>query len=110
MLGLKAGDVSDVIQLRDGYRILKLVAKETPGQRAISDPQVQQSIRDTLRSRKEQLLRAAYIASARDQAKVTNYLARQVIESAGKLPEIPKITSAQVPACRPPLSHPSHSR
>jgi peptidyl-prolyl cis-trans isomerase SurA len=97
VLGLKAGEVSDIIQLRDGYRILKLVAKETPGQRALSDPQVQQSIRDTLRSRKEQLLRAAYIASARDQAKVTNYLARQVIESAGKLPEIPKITSAQVP-------------
>ena len=103
VLGLKAGDVSDVIQLRDGYRILKLVAKETPGQRALSDPQVQQSIRDTLRSRKEQLLRAAYIASARDQAKVTNYLARQVIESAGKLPEIPKITlcTGSWPAVRP---------
>ena len=99
VLGLKAGDVSDVIELRDGYRILKLIAKETPGQREISDPQVQQSIRDTLRTRKEQLLRTAYIASAREQAKVTNYLARQVIESAGKLPEIPKITptAAQAP-------------
>jgi peptidyl-prolyl cis-trans isomerase SurA len=99
VLSLKAGDVSDVIQLRDGYRILKLIAKEMPGQREISDPQVQQSIRDTLRTRKEQLLRSAYIASARDQAKVTNYLARQVIESAGKLPEIPKIsaTAAQAP-------------
>ena len=100
VLSLKAGDVSDVIQLRDGYRILKLIAKEMPGQREISDPQVQQSVRDTLRTRKEQLLRSAYIASARDQAKVTNYLARQVIESAGKLPEIPKIsaTAAQAPA------------
>jgi peptidyl-prolyl cis-trans isomerase SurA len=100
VLSLKAGDVSDVIELRDGYRILKLVAKESPGQRQLSDPQVQQSIRDTLRSRKEQLLRAAYIAAARDQAKVTNYLARQVIESAGKLPEIPRIaaTAAQAPA------------
>jgi len=98
VLALKAGETSDVIQLRDGYRILKLIAKESPGQRELSDPQVQQSIRDTLRTRKEQLLRAAYIAAARDQAKVTNYLARQVIESAGKLPEIPRITAAQVPA------------
>jgi peptidyl-prolyl cis-trans isomerase SurA len=97
VMALKAGDVSDVIQLRDGYRILKLIAKESPGQREISDPQVQQSIRDTLRTRKEQLLRAAYIASARDRAKITNYLAQQVIESAGKLPEIPKITAAQAP-------------
>jgi peptidyl-prolyl cis-trans isomerase SurA len=101
VLSMKAGDVSSVIQVRDPsgirYLILKLMAKEMPGQRQLSDPQVQQSIRDTLRSRKEQLLRAAYIASARDQAKVTNYLAQQVIESAGKLPEIPKVTAAQTP-------------
>ena len=76
---------------------------EPAGQRLLSDPQVQQSIRDTLRSRKEQLLRAAYIASLRDQAKVTNYLAQQVIESAGKLPEIPKFAAAVTP----PLGQPS---
>ncbi len=86
VLALKPGQVSSVIALRDSYRILKLVAKETPGQRELSDPSVQQSIRDTLRNRKEQLLRAAYMAVARDDAKVVNYLARQVIESAGKLP------------------------
>jgi peptidyl-prolyl cis-trans isomerase SurA len=97
VVSMKAGDISDVIELRDGYRILKLIAKETPGQRQLADPQVQQSIRDTLRSRKEQILRAAYIASARDQAKVNNYLAQQVVESAGKLPEIPKVTAAQAP-------------
>lgn len=101
VLAMKPGDLSDVIPVRDAsgmsYRILKLTAKETPGQRQLTDAQVQQSIRDTLRSRKEQVLRAAYIASARDQAKVTNYLAQQVIESAGKLPEIPKVTAAQVP-------------
>lgn len=101
VLSLKPGEVSDVLDLRDGYRILKLVSKESPGQRQLTDPQVQQSIRDTLRSRKEQLLRAAYIASARDQAKVTNYLAQEVVESAGKLPEIPKITAAQAPPLTP---------
>jgi peptidyl-prolyl cis-trans isomerase SurA len=94
VVGLKVGEVSPIIQLKDGYHILKLMAKEAPGQREISDPQVQQSIRDTLRNRKQQLLRAAYMAEARDGAKVTNYLAQQVTESNGKLPEIPKFGSS----------------
>src|SRR5579864_29139 len=62
VMSLKAGQVSGVIVLRDSYRILKLVAKEMPGQRELSDPAVQQSIRDNIRNRKEQLLRAAYLA------------------------------------------------
>jgi peptidyl-prolyl cis-trans isomerase SurA len=86
VLVLKPGQVSDVIVLRDSYRILKLVAKEAPGQRELSDPTVQQSIRDNIRNRKEQLLRAAYLAVARNDAKVANYLAQQVVESSGKLP------------------------
>ena len=90
VLGLKAGEVSQPIVLKDGIRILKLVAREAPGQRGITDPQVQQTIRDTLRNRKEQLLKAAYLATVRDEAKVTNYLARQVIEAAGKLPDAAK--------------------
>jgi len=106
VVSLKVGEVSPIISLKDGYHILKLTAKEAPGQRQISDPQVQQSIRDTLRNRKEQLLRAAYMAEARDGAKVINYLAQQVIESNGKLPEIPKFGSSALtpsPAGAPAL-------
>ncbi len=88
VLSLKAGQVSGVIALRDSYRILKLVAKEAPGQRELSDPSVQQSIRDNIHNRKEQLLRAAYLATARNDAKITNYLAQQIVESAGKLPVV----------------------
>jgi peptidyl-prolyl cis-trans isomerase SurA len=90
VMALKPGQVSAAVALKDGYRILKLVAREAPGQRNISDPQVSQTIRDTLRNRKEQLLRAAYLAVARDEARVTNYLAQQVIEAAGKLPAAAK--------------------
>lgn len=89
-LALKPGQMSGIIALRDSYRLLKLIARESPGQRGLSDPQVTQTIRDTLRNRKEQLLRAAYLAIARDQARVTNYLAQQVIEAAGKLPDAAK--------------------
>src|SRR5881628_388259 len=90
VLGMKPGQVSQPIQLKEGYRILKLITRESPGLRGISDPQVQQTIRDTLRNRKEQLLRSAYLAIARDEARVTNYLAQQVIEAAGKLPDAAK--------------------
>jgi peptidyl-prolyl cis-trans isomerase SurA len=88
VMALKPGQISTVIALRDSYRILKLVSKEMPGQRDLNDPAVQQSIRDNLRNRKEQLLRAAYLATARNNAKITNYLAQQVVETAGKLPVV----------------------
>jgi len=87
-MSLKPGQISGVLALRDSYRILKLVSREAPGQRELSDPTVQQSIRDNIRNRKEQLLRAAYLAVARNNAKITNYLAQQVVESAGKLPVV----------------------
>jgi peptidyl-prolyl cis-trans isomerase SurA len=86
VISMKAGEVSRPIQDKGGYFILKLVSKEPAGQRQLTDPQVQQTIRDGLRSRKEQLLRAAYLTEAREQARIANYLAREIIESAGKLP------------------------
>ena len=99
VVGLKAGQVSQPIQVvpKDGPRILilKLIARESPGLRGIAEPQVQQTIRDTLRNRKEQLLRLAYLAIARDGAQVQNFLAEQVIEAAGKLPDAAKTAMPQ---------------
>ena len=99
VVGSKAGQVSQPIQVqtKDGPRILilKLITRESPGLRGIAEPQVQQTIRDTLRNRKEQLLRLAYLAIARDGARVTNFLAEQVIEAAGKLPDAAKTTAPQ---------------
>jgi peptidyl-prolyl cis-trans isomerase SurA len=86
ILALQPGQVSKPVMLKDGYHIIKLIDREQAGQRQLSDPQVQQSIRQTLQNRQEQLLRAAYLGIARDQAHVVNYLAREVVESAGKLP------------------------
>jgi peptidyl-prolyl cis-trans isomerase SurA len=106
VIALKPGQVSPPIQLKDSIRILKLVAREAAGQRGVNDPQVQQTIRDTLRNRKEQLLRSAYLATARDEAKVTNYLAQQVVETAGKLPDAAKST---LPPIKPAVSLPASS-
>jgi peptidyl-prolyl cis-trans isomerase SurA len=98
VVSLKPGQVSPPIALHDSIRILKLVAREAAGQRGVNDPQVQQMIRDTLRNRKEQLLRNAYLAVARDEAHVANYLALQVIETAGKLPDASKSPISPTPA------------
>ncbi|MBI3403901.1 MAG: SurA N-terminal domain-containing protein [Acidobacteria bacterium] len=95
VMAMKVGDLSNVIASGGSYRILKLIAREAPGQRELADPAVQQVIRDGLRNRKEQLIRAAFLTVARGEAKVENYLARQILESTGKLPEA---TPAPAPA------------
>ena len=87
VLSMKVGQVSPVLHLKDGrYVILKLLGKEPAGQRELADVQVREGIRQMLRSRDEELLRAAYLAEARNQSHITNYLAREILESGGKLP------------------------
>ena len=62
------------VRTPEGYRILKVISKEPAGQRELGDPRVQQTIRDTLLNRKDQLLKAAYYEVARNEAVVVNYL------------------------------------
>jgi peptidyl-prolyl cis-trans isomerase SurA len=75
------------------HTIVFVVAKEPAGQRDLSTPGVRQRITDTLRGRREQLLRAAYLAEARADAQVVNHMARRVVESQGVPP-----ASAATPA------------
>jgi peptidyl-prolyl cis-trans isomerase SurA len=90
VIKLKAGQYSPVITVANpmtkqvvGFRIVKLIAKETAGQRELSDPRVQEAIRSQLRDRREQLLKAAYYEVLRDQARVENYFAEKVLEGSG---------------------------
>ncbi len=80
---LSPGEVSPVIKTDKSFRIIKLISIEPAGQRDFSDPRVQQTIRETLLNRKDQLLKAAYLEVARNEAKVENYFARRVIGSFG---------------------------
>ncbi len=87
---LKPGQYSPVITVTNpmtkqivGFRIVKLIAKESAGQRELSDPRVQEAIRSQLRDRREQLLKSAYYEVLRDQAKVENYYAEKVLEGNG---------------------------
>ncbi len=78
IMTLLPGQVSMPIKTPVGYRILKVMAREPAGQRELNDPKVQQDIRQTLRNRKEQLLRNAYVDACRNEAKVTNYFAHSL--------------------------------
>jgi len=84
ILEMTPGQVSPVIHTPEGYRIIKLIAKEPAGQRELSDPRVQEEIRQGLFQGKEQVLRAAFYEVARNEAKVVNYYARSVLESRDK--------------------------
>jgi peptidyl-prolyl cis-trans isomerase SurA len=75
IMTLLPGQVSQPIKTSQGYQILKMIAREPAGQRELDDPRVQQNIRETLRTRREQLLRNAYLDACRNEAQVTNYLA-----------------------------------
>ncbi len=90
ILKLKPGQFSEVIPVINpttrqqfGYRIIKLIGKETAGQRDLNDPQVQKFIRNQLRSQREQILRAAYDEVLRDNAEVHNYYAEQILKNTG---------------------------
>jgi peptidyl-prolyl cis-trans isomerase SurA len=76
-----AGQVTPVVKTAEGYRVFKIYSKEPAGQRELTDPRVQQNIRETLINRKDQLLRAAYYEVARDEVQVVNYLARAVAQT-----------------------------
>jgi peptidyl-prolyl cis-trans isomerase SurA len=88
---LAPGQFTDVLPIVNpvthkvvGYAIYKLISKEAAGQRTLNNVQVQQAIRQSLREGHAQLLRNAYIEVLRDDAKVHNYLADQILREGAK--------------------------
>jgi parvulin-like peptidyl-prolyl isomerase len=88
VLNKAPGSVS-VVSAGGAHTIVAVLAHEQAGQRDPSMPEVREQITQTLRARKEQLMRAAYLTAIRNDAKVDNYLARRIVESQGKLPGLP---------------------
>ena len=78
----------NVVSSGGAHSIVAVLAHEQAGQRDLSMPTVRENITQTLRSRREQLLRAAYLTAARTDAKVENYLARRLVETSGKVPSL----------------------
>lgn len=80
---LSPGDISPVLETDGQYRIIQLIDREEAGQRDFSDPRVQRVITDTLRNRKDQLLKLAFIEAARSGADIDNLLAKRVAAGYG---------------------------
>ncbi|HTH53484.1 MAG TPA: SurA N-terminal domain-containing protein [Edaphobacter sp.] len=88
ILKLKAGQITDILPVVDprsgkpaGYVIYKVISREPAGQRELSDPRVQQAIRQQLHDGRSQLLKSAYFEMLRDQAKVENFYAEQIFKN-----------------------------
>jgi peptidyl-prolyl cis-trans isomerase SurA len=76
-----------VVSEGGAHTIVFVVAREPAGQRDLSSPGVRDRITNALKAGREQLMRSAYLAVARNDAEATNYLARRVVESQGKPPQ-----------------------
>jgi peptidyl-prolyl cis-trans isomerase SurA len=85
VIGQKPG-TAKVASYDGAHRIVAVLAHEQPGERTLSTPGVRDAITSTLKGRKEQLLRAAFLSAARSDADVVNHQAKRVVEAQGKLP------------------------
>jgi peptidyl-prolyl cis-trans isomerase SurA len=65
------------------FTIVLVVAREAAGQRDLSTPGLKEQITTTLKTRKDALLRAAYLTALRADATIANHLARRVVQAKG---------------------------
>jgi peptidyl-prolyl cis-trans isomerase SurA len=86
---LQPGQITPVLPIMQGpskqpvgYMICKLIAIEPAGQHPLSDPRVQQMIRQQLHDSRSRLLQSAYNEALRDQARVVNYYAEDILKNA----------------------------
>ncbi|MHB1673687.1 MAG: SurA N-terminal domain-containing protein [Acidobacteriaceae bacterium] len=86
---LQPGQITPVLTITQGpskqpvaYIIFKLIAIEPAGQHPLSDPRVQQMIRQQLHDSRSRLLQSAYNEVLRDQARVVNYYAEDILKNA----------------------------
>ena len=85
----KAPGTVNIASAGGAHTLVLVVAHETAGQRDLSTPGVKDKVLEGLKTRKEQLLRAAYLTSLRNDAAVVNYLAKRLVEGKGQMPALP---------------------
>jgi peptidyl-prolyl cis-trans isomerase SurA len=90
----KSPGTVNVAAAAGAYTLVLVVAHEQAGQRDLSTPGMKDNLKESLRARREQVLRAAYLTAVRNDATVVNYLARRLVDAKGT----PPATQASAPA------------
>jgi peptidyl-prolyl cis-trans isomerase SurA len=95
------------VTIGDTYTIVLVAAYEPAGQRELGSPEVRDGIFDLLKGRKAELMRTAYLTASRYDARVTNHLARMVIDGQGKVPGLEPTPPLPAAAPAPPPAAPT---
>lgn len=83
LMAMKEGDVTaPKMDSQKRWHILKVTGKITESRdRGLDDPEVKQAISDSILQQRITIVRAALQASARDEAKIENYLAQKMLQN-----------------------------
>ena len=79
VIRLPVGDVTPVLTVPGGFLLLKLLGRQEPGQLTLENPEVRHMVQQELQSRRDQLLRAAFTEQLHNEARIENFLAREVL-------------------------------
>src|SRR6185436_19082709 len=82
VLGKNPGAVN-VAASNGAYTLVLVVSHEQAGQRDLNTPGLKDNLQKSLKQRKEQVLRAAFLTAARNDAKVEHFLARRLVDAKG---------------------------
>jgi len=72
----------------NGFVVVLVLGKDPAGQKDLGTPGVKEAIGQSLKNRREQVLRSAYITSLRNGAVIENLIAKRVVESLGRVPTL----------------------
>jgi peptidyl-prolyl cis-trans isomerase SurA len=99
VLGKNPGAVN-VAASNGAYTLVLVVSHEMPGQRDLNTPGLKDNLRNSLKARKEQLLRTAYLTAVRNDAKVEHLLARRLVDAKGVVAGGQPVTPAPAAAAK----------
>ena len=87
VLNAKPGSATAIGDAR-GFVIVVVLGKDTAGQKDLGTPGVKDAISQSLKNRRELVLRSAYANTLRNGAVIENLIASRVVQSQGKVPTL----------------------
>jgi peptidyl-prolyl cis-trans isomerase SurA len=79
IIKMNVGDLTPVVRVEGGYFLFRLLGIREPGQHDLSSAEVKEGIRAELQTRKQQVLTAAFNEQIHNEARVENFLAREIL-------------------------------